>query len=110
MGVPILTTASSVICPHGATVVLTTSNIKARIQGQPALLVTDVHVVAGCPFTIGPKYSPCVLVRWAVGAVQTKVDGISVLLQTSVGTCYSPEQAPQGVAVVVAVQPVAVGL
>ena len=110
MPVPILTTGSTVMCPHGGRVILTTSDTVARIQGQPALLVTDVHPVVGCPFTVGLAYSPCVTVRWSAGAVQTKLQGIAVLLQTSVGVCYNAQQAPQGVAVPVQVQTVAKGL
>lgn len=110
MGVPILTTTSTLLCPHGGSVILLTSNVDLKIQGAPALLVTDVHPVAGCPFTIGPKYSPCVTVRWAAGATQTNVRGVPVLLQSSVGLCYSTEQAPQGPAIVAQVQPLAQGL
>ena len=106
MGVPILTTASTLFCPHGGSVILTTSNTQVMIQGAPALLVTDVHFVAGCPFTLPPpKPSPCILVRWLAG-----VFGVPVLLQSSVGICFSPEQVPQGVAIVAQTQPLAQGL
>jgi hypothetical protein len=111
MGVPILTTASTLFCPHGGSVILTTSNTQVMIQGAPALLVTDVHFVAGCPFTLPPpKPSPCILVRWLAGAIQTNVFGVPVLLQSSVGICFSPEQVPQGVAIVAQTQPLAQGL
>lgn len=110
MGVPILTTTSTLLCPHGGSVILVTSNVDMIIQGAPALLLTDVHPVAGCPFTIGPKYSPCLTVRWLVGATQTNVRGVPVLLQNSVGLCYSAEQAPQGPAIVAQVQQIALGL
>jgi hypothetical protein len=110
MGAPILTTTSTLFCPHGGSVLLLTSNVDMMIQGAPALLLTDVHVVVGCPFFIGPKYSPCLTVRWLVGATQTNVRGVPVLLQNSVGICYSPEQAPQGPAIVAQVQPLALGL
>ena len=59
---------------------------------------------------LGPKSSPCVIVRWLAGAIQTKVNGVPVLLQTSVGICYSAEQVPQGVAIVAQTQPLAQGL
>ena len=109
MGLGICTTASTILCPHGGTVVLLTANVVAKIQGSPALLQTDVHTVVGCPFTVGVKYQPCVTVRWSLGATQTKVSGTPVLLQTSLGTCYSAEQIPQGVAVIAQVQPIAKG-
>ena len=110
MSIPICTTTSTILCPHGGTVVLTTANTQATIQGAPALLVSDVHSVAGCPFTVGVKYQPCVTVRWSTGAAQTKVSATPVVLQTSIGICQSGEQIPQGVAVITQVQPIAKGL
>ncbi len=111
MTIPILTTASTIQCPHGGTVMLQTSNALALIEHAPALLVTDVHSVVGCPFTVpGPKYQPCVTVRWMVGATQTRVNSIPVLLQNSVGLCYSAEQIPQGPPVVAQTQQQAKGI
>lgn len=114
MSVPILTTASTVQCPHGGSVSLTTANTVAKVDGSAMLLLTDVHTVSGCPFQIpigtGTKPQPCVTVRWTVGAAQTKVNQTPVLLQTSVGLCYSAEQIPQGPPVVVNVQQRAKGI
>lgn len=110
MGAPILTTSSTLICPHGGSVILQTSNVNVKIQSAPVLLVTDLHAVAGCPFFIGPKPSPCLTVRWLAAALQTNVDGIPVLLQTSIGLCFSAEQVPQGPPVILQVQPIALGL
>ena len=94
---PILTTLSSIQCPHGGTAILTTANTVAQIDGGYALLLTDVHTVVGCPFTTPvPKYQPCVTIRWMTGAIQAKVNQTPVLLQTSSGLCYSAEQIPQG--------------
>jgi len=42
-----------------------------------------------------------VRIEWAAGATRLTVNGTKVLLESSVGTCYSPENAPQGVALVV---------
>lgn len=113
MATPILTTASTLQCPHGGSVTLQTSNTQALIEQSPALLVTDVDTVSGCPFTVpagpGTKPQPCVTVRWMVGATQTKVNGTPVLLQNSVGLCYSAEQIPQGPPVVVQTQQQAKG-
>jgi hypothetical protein len=110
MGAAILTTNSTLMCPHGGSVNLQTSNVDVKIQDAPALLVTDIHSVAGCPFMIGSTSSPCVTVRWSVGATQTNVHGIAVLLQNSVGLCYSAAQAPQGPPTISQVQSVALGL
>jgi hypothetical protein len=51
-----------------------------------------------------------VTIRWSVGAMQTKVNSIPVLLQTSVGVCYAADQAPQGIALITQVQPIAQGI
>ena len=114
MSSPILTTASTVQCPHAGTVVLSTANSVAMADGAPALLVTDVHTVSGCPFQVpigtGTKPQPCVTVRWLVGAALAAVNGTPVLLQTSVGLCLSAEQIPQGPPAVVNTQQVARGI
>ena len=47
---PILTTLSSIQCPHGGTAILTTANTVAQIDGGYALLLT-MRTVVGCPFT-----------------------------------------------------------
>jgi hypothetical protein len=108
--IPILTTTSTVMCPHaGQAVLLTTTNTEALVDGAPALLQTDVHPIVGCTFT-PVLYSPCVSIRWVTGAVQTKVREVPVLLQTSVGLCLNAAQAPQGVAIVVQVQQRAKGI
>lgn len=107
--IPLLTTASTVMCPHAGQAVLVPSQADARVDGAPVLLETDVHPVVGCTFFSGPTYMPCVLIRWSAGAAQTKVRGVPVLLQSSVGICCNAAQAPQGVAIVVQTQTRALG-
>jgi hypothetical protein len=108
--IPILNTASKIQCPHGGTVILSTSNGVVTAGGSPALLVTDQHAVAGCPFTLpAGKPQPCVTVRWLVGATQTKVNGTPILLQSSLGMCFSGEQIPQGPPIVLSTQQTAKG-
>ena len=102
--VPILTTTSTVMCPHAGQATLITSNTLAQIDGAPALLQTDMHPIAGCTFAPGGVYTPCVVIRWSTGATMTRIYGVPVLLQNSVGVCYNAAQAPQGVAVVVQTQ------
>jgi len=106
--IPILTSASTVTCPHGGMAQLLTSNTVALIDGAPALLQTDVHPVVGCPFT-PVAYSPCVTIRWVTAATQTLVQSVPVLLQNSVGLCLSAAQVPQGTAIVMQVQQKATG-
>lgn len=100
----ILTTSSQVKCMHGGTATLTTSNTKMMVDNAYALLESDVHPVAGCPFTIGTKYSPCVKIEWTGGAAKSKSNGTKVLVKSSVGKCISGEGATQGMAIVAMTQ------
>ena len=100
----ILTIASTIQCLHGGQAVLFTSNTRLMVDNAPALLETDVHPVVGCPFTVGPKYQPCVRIEWSAGSAKVGVNGVKALVRTSVGKCISAEGALQGVAVVVNTQ------
>lgn len=107
--IPILTTSSTVMCPHAGQAQLATTNTEAKVDGAPMLLQTDVHPIVGCTFT-PVAYSPCVSIRWVTAATQTHVRGVPVLLQNSVGLCLNAAQAPQGTALVVQVQTKATGV
>ena len=107
--IPILTTASTVMCPHGGVAQLVTTNTDAMIDAAPALIQTDVHLIVGCTFT-PVAYSPCVSIRWVSAATQISVRDVPVLLQSSVGLCLNAAQAPQGTAIVVQVQQKAKGI
>lgn len=101
----ILTTTSQVMCPHGGTAILTTADAKVKVDSALALLESDVHPVAGCPFVLpGPKPSPCIRIEWTAGATMSKIDGTKVLVQSSVGKCISAEGAIQGVALIAQTQ------
>jgi hypothetical protein len=99
-----LTIASRIQCPHGGQAILSTANSSVFADGALALLETDIHTVAGCSFTIGTKYSPCVRIEWTAGAASVTVNGTRVLVRSSLGKCLSPENAPQGLAMVVNTQ------
>ena len=101
----ILTTGSTVQCPHGGQATLITTNVRVNAASGQALLESDIHPVVGCPFTLGTKASPCVRIEWAAGAAQVTLGGTAVLVESSMGTCYSPENASQGVALVVDAEP-----
>src|SRR5688572_18939488 len=107
---PILTTTSTIMCPHGGSLSLSTSNTVSMIDGSPMLLVTDQHTISGCPFMVGTKPQPCIIARWMVGATKTNVNQIPVLLQNSVGLCFSAEQIPGGPPNIVSVQQKGLGI
>ncbi len=100
---PVLTTLSSVQCPHGGRAVLTTSNASTHAAAN-MLLESDTHTVVGCGFFIGNTYSPCLSISWAAGATALSIGGTPVLVKSSVGTCKSGSGLVQGVAVVASSQ------
>ena len=104
MAVNLLTTTSTIQCPHGGQAVLTTANSKVSADRATVLLESDVHTITGCPFTVASSPSPCVRIDWSGGATKAQVNGTAVLLQTSIGQCLNAAGATQGVAIVVNTQ------
>ncbi|MEM9446419.1 MAG: hypothetical protein AAGA18_13830 [Verrucomicrobiota bacterium] len=96
----LLTTASTVMCPHGGKVVFSSSKSKVKASEASLLLENETHQVVGCPFTVGSKYSPCVSVKWSGGASKVKVGKYALLTEASMGKCENAEKAFQGTAVV----------
>ena len=107
---PLLTTTSTVMCPHFGLATLATSNTQALVLGAPVLLLTDIHAISGCVFAPGGVPSPCLWIQWLTAATQSKIDNIPALLQTSVGLCLNALQVPQGPAIVVQTQTQAWGV
>ncbi len=107
---PLLTTASTVMCPHFGMAHLTTANTQAVVAGAPVLLLTDLHTISGCTFAPGSVPSPCLTIRWLTGGTQSKINNVPALLQTSVGLCLNAAQVPQGPAIVVQTQTQAMGV
>jgi hypothetical protein len=102
----VLNAAAAVTCSHAATVRHAPTQVRVLVGGSPVLVQTDSSAIVGCPFTIPTgKPSPCVTVRWTVAAIRVLAGGTPVLLASSVGLGMSPEQAPQGPPIVMAVQP-----
>jgi hypothetical protein len=98
MSALVLTTMSTITCQHSAKAQLTTSNSKMDVAGAKVLLESDIHLVSGCPFMRGQQPSPCVRIEWSAGSQKLTVSGTAVLIQTSIGKCYSAEGSLQGVA------------
>ena len=46
----LLTTDSVLMCPHGGTVTVTTSNNRVFVNGAAVLRETDEFVIPDCPF------------------------------------------------------------
>ena len=112
MAAALLTTASSLQCPHGGTVTIASTNTKVLATAALAL-ATDTFTIAGCPFQIpvGPAMvpHPCVTVQWTKTNIQTTVNGTPTLAQDSAGLCLAADQVPQGPVSVVQAQPLVTG-
>jgi hypothetical protein len=105
-----LTTGSTVTCPHGGQAILVTSNTIAVLPPGPILLLTDLHPIAGCTFAPGAVPTPCLMIRWLTGTLQSSLNGIPFLLDSSVGMCLNPAGLPQGLPIVVQTQTEAAGV
>lgn len=103
---PVLTTASSITCTHAARAThIPAPPPRVFVSGAPVLVQTDSNSVIGCPFTIPTgKPSPCTMIRWTVAAKRVLVGGKPVLTEAAVGLGLSPEQAPQGPPIAMAIQ------
>lgn len=93
-----LTTASTMMCPHGGTIIATTTNTRAQASGAYVVRSSDTFTVAGCPFSNGATASPCSQVVWATQSLKNAV-GDHVLVQDSQGMCMGPS-GTQGTALV----------
>jgi len=105
----VLTSSSTIMCPHGGTVTAIPSQSRANAESV-LLRGSDTFIVAGCPFAIGPDVSPCVSVQWIQTATRVQAGGDFVLNESSVGLCLAATQAPQGAALIIQTQPKAEGL
>lgn len=101
----VLTVVDTMMCQHGSPVTHVPGQVRVKIAGAFAMVAPDQGMVAGCPFMIGNKPSPCVTVQWTAPAVRVKFGGQPALIATSAGLGKSPEQAPQGKVTIPAPQP-----
>jgi hypothetical protein len=101
----LLTTSSVLMCPHGGTVMATSSNTRAK-AGEFILRMSDTFTITGCPFTLpGPTPHPCMTVQWVKSALRCKAAGDFALAQDSIGMCLAADQAPQGTVLIQSTQP-----
>lgn len=92
----LLTSSSMMLCPHGGTVSVVTSNARVKAGGDFVLRQSDTFMVAGCPFILGLVPHPCVQVRWVQPAGRGKAGGDFALTEESLGLCVAADQAVQG--------------
>lgn len=94
-----LTVASTLSCPHGGSVAVSSTNRRVKAGGSYVATAADAWTVTGCPFQIPatpPVPSPCVKVEWLVPDMRAQVNGARTLSESSVGLCLSASGIPQG--------------
>lgn len=87
------------MCPHGASVQVTPSQVRVKVGGQIALVQSDMGMVSGCPWQIPgspPIPDPCLKVQFLMGATRIKLSQQPALLTTSSSLCQSVTQIPAG--------------
>lgn len=88
---------ATIMCTHGGSVTVVSSNTRVMVSNQPVATMSDQFMVAGCAFTLpGGKPQPCVQVKFLVPATRVMVNNQPAILSTSSGLCQSAEQIPQG--------------
>jgi hypothetical protein len=103
----LITTSSTLMCPHGGTVTGSPGATKATADAV-VLRATDTFTISGCTFNVSGSPSPCTTVQWTTPATRVKHAGDFVLNEASVGLCIGP--APQGAVMVSATQSQVSGL
>jgi hypothetical protein len=94
---------STLECPHGGKVVITSTNVQTSGGSAKLVTNTDQFKIVGCPFqipTTPPIPSPCISILWLIADGQVRVKGSFTLGQSSIGLCLSSLQIPQGAVVI----------
>jgi len=103
-----LSVTSTLVCPHGGSVTIISTNVRVKVDNSFAALATDQFLISGCPFQIpvgaGTIPSPCLTVRWLVADMRAKVNSAPTLSRSSAGLCLNAQQAPQGPVSIVSTQ------
>lgn len=106
---PLFHVGAVAMCPHGGQIATISSNARVLVSGMQVATVADQSLVAGCAFApVVPQ--PCLRVQWLMPAARVLVNGVPALLQSSIGLCLGPTQAPQGPAVIASTQPRVIGM
>ncbi len=94
-----ITTNSTLQCPHGGSVSISSSNTRSSAEQGNIATMSDTFTVSGCSFQIPgtpPIPSPCLNVVWIVPDVQVKANSSLVVSEKSVGLCLAGTGLPQG--------------
>lgn len=101
-----LTLSTVASCFHQGPAAILPDQTAVTILGGLVATASGQITVLGCPFTVGPKYSPCVTVRWILTSTKVTVQGKPLILMPPPGSGIGPgigqsaEQVPQGPATI----------
>jgi hypothetical protein len=104
-----LTTASSLMCPHGGTVTISSTDTRVQTADGPILRPSDVFTVGGCPFFIGTVAHPCMTLQWVVTDEMSQAMSDATLSEDGTALCQAADQAAQGSALIMVTQEQAAG-
>lgn len=105
---PLLVVGAVAMCPHGGQITIISSDTRVLAGAMPVALMTDQFMVAGCAFMVATVPQPCLKVQWTTPTVETLINGQPAITAASVGMCIAANGAPNGPAIVVSTQTMAV--
>jgi hypothetical protein len=105
----LLNLSSMLMCPHGGTVTIVSSNARVMAGGDFVVRSSDTFIIAGCPFILGLIPHPCVMVQWVQPAARSQALGDFNLTEESMGLCVAADQAVQGTVLIILTQPQVAG-
>jgi len=86
----LLHVGAQVQCMHAGSAQPTAVNTRVLVSGQPTVLVSSPHMVAGCTLPPPPGANgPCVTAQWTTATTRIKSTGQPLLLQDSQAVCAS---------------------
>jgi hypothetical protein len=106
----LLTTGSTLMCPHGGSVTATATNTRSKVGGAALVCATDTFIVTGCAFNVSGALHPCVQVQWISPNLSSMASGAATLNEASVGLCVAADGTPQGSVLIASTQRSVAGL
>ena len=100
----LLNASTQMMCPHGGSVTIATTNTQAKGGGDFLVRSSDTFTIAGCTLNVAGVLHPCVQVQWVQPDTASKAAGDFTLSESSVGLCAAADQAVQGTVQILSTQ------